>query len=80
MYQQPENENVLEAAASVVAHWKKFHDDIGTVLGCKVREVNATLAAAKQMVHERQKIVELVDDLDKSGDEIIAEIRYVLNL
>lgn len=35
---------------------------------------------SKLTYHERQKIIELVDDLDKSGDEIVAEIRDILNL
>ena len=62
-----------------IGHWKKFHDEIGTVLGCKVREVNVTLASAKELVARHRKIAELTDDLDKSGDEIVGEIREILN-
>lgn len=63
-----------------IGHWKRFHDEIGTVLGCEFREVSVTLAAAKKLVERQRKIAELTDDLDKSGDEIVGEIREILNL
>ena len=63
-----------------IEHWKKFHDEMGTILGCKVREVNVTLEAAKALVARQRKIAELTEDLDKSGDEIVGEICEILNL
>lgn len=36
--------------SDIVKHWKTFHEEIGTILGCEYREVNVTLEAAKELV------------------------------
>ena len=74
-----------------IRDWKDFHDKIATLLGCKYREVNTTIEAAKELIAEirllkdqrrelRQRIDEITGDLDRSGDQVVADIRELLNL